>query len=223
MKVVSMELAARDRTGSRAARKLRADGRIPCIVHGLSGGAQVNVSVPAGIFATELGRGHRMFDVVVNGEPHVVLVRDLQWNSIGDRIEHVDFSRIDRNKPVRVYVPLEFVGRPKEAAGSILEHLMEDIEVECLPAAIPEKIEVLLGELELGQTITMGQIPLPAGSALADPGQAGRTVVTYHIRHEKVETPVEAGAEASLEPEVIEKGKKEEEGEEGAPTPEKKK
>jgi large subunit ribosomal protein L25 len=221
MKVVTIDTKPRPKSGSREARKLRAEGRIPCVVYGM-GKPTEHISVPTSDFTHEASRGHRMFDLSLEGGMQVALVKEILYNHLGDRVEHVDFARIDRNKPVRVYVPLEFVGRPKEAAHAILEHLLEDIEIECLPEQIPEHIEVIVSDLDVGQTITAGQVKLPPGAKLADPSKSGYIVVNYYIRHVKEEVAAPVAGEELKEPEVIEKGKKVEEEEGEAEPPAKK-
>jgi large subunit ribosomal protein L25 len=142
------------------------------------------------------------------------LVRGLQWNTYGTDVLHVDLARVSAEERVHVRVPVETRGTAAGAhEGGIVELVMHEVEIECPAGSIPDKIEVRVHEMQVGDSLKAGEIPLPEGvRMLVEPDIivvhcVGRTL-------EEEEVTAEAGAEAA-EPEVIgRKGKEEEEEEE---------
>ena len=142
-------------------------------------------------------------------------IKDVQHDNIIDRVLHVDFARIDLDEKIRLRVQIELTGEPvgvKE--GGILTHAMKDVEIECLPTAIPEKIKVNISELALGKSIHVKELPLLEGIQYISDAEAVVTSV-----HQIVEGKVVPEEELLAEPEVI--TKKPKEGEEGAESAEK--
>jgi len=160
---------------------------------------------------------------VRDGETTPVMLVDWQNDPIKGRLLHVDLKRIDLSKRIRVRVPVHATGEPKgvKLQGGLHELITRDIEVECLPDDIPEHFTVDVSELMMGQSIRAGEIPMSGSIQLVSPAES----VISHVIAIKVEAePVAAVTEgapvaAVAEPEVIKKGKKEEE----APVEEKKK
>ncbi|MFT5285811.1 MAG: large subunit ribosomal protein L25 [Planctomycetota bacterium] len=161
----SSTIAAEVRTtlGSRNARDLRAIGRIPASIQGGAGDV-----IPVSIDSREFWRLRRqhvhLFDLEVAGSLEPATVRELQWDSLGENLNHVEFHRVVRGVKTQVAVSLEFVGHP---AGGVLNHLHNEIDVRCLPSLIPDSIEVRVDGFEVGQTILAGSITLPEGFELA--------------------------------------------------------
>lgn len=154
-------------TGSRASRRLRAEGHLPGVVYGLDKDP-VAVSVeytslraaltgPAGMNA--------VFTLDLEGSEEKVLVRDVQRDPIKRIVTHADFLRIDPNQKIRVSVPIELVGEAKEVmdAGGLIEQAMYEIEVEVAPDAIPETIQADLGTLTLDSRIAVSDLVFPPG------------------------------------------------------------
>ena len=152
------------------------------------------------------------------GKEKTVVIKEVQTEPINDRILHVDFNEISLTEVLEVDVPLAAHGEPVgvKADGGTLEHVMWEIHVECLPTDIPEKIEVEVSSLKIGDPIFVKDIVPPAGvKILTDP-----ELIAIIVKPPKVEVPAaeEAPGEASAEPELIRKKKEdEEEGEEEAP------
>jgi len=221
-------IVAEQRTlrGKNEARRLRVKGSIPAVVYGTAGG-----SVAVAVSPKEVTRilnsttGHNtIFNVAVrDGETTPVMLVDWQNDPIKGRLLHVDLKRIDLSKRIRVRVPVHATGEPKgvKLQGGLHELITRDIEVECLPDDIPEHFTVDVSELMMGQSIRAGEIPMSGSIQLVSPAES----VISHVIAIKVEAePVAAVTEgapvaAVAEPEVIKKGKKEEE----APVEEKKK
>ena len=159
--------------GTREARLLRAEGRIPASIQGGEGGV-ICVSIDSRDF-WRLRRQHvHLFDLDVNGSVESATVRELQWDSLGDNLNHVEFHRVIRGVKTQVAVSLEFVGHP---TGGVLNHLHNEIEVLCLPSLIPDSIEVNVDGFEVGHTISAGSIILPEGFELASDAKMAVAVV----------------------------------------------
>jgi len=153
---------------------------------------------------------------VKGGETTPVMIVDWQNDPIKETLLHIDLKRIDLTRRLIVKIPIHHVGEPKgvKLQGGLHELITREIEIECLPDEIPELFTVDVSELEIGQSIRAGEIPMPGGVKLVSPADA----VISHVVALKAEPEPEAavGVEgapaAAAEPEVIKKGKKEEEG-----------
>ena len=158
----------RTKLGSRAARDLRAMGQIPASIQG-GEGDHLDISVDSQeVWAMRRHHVH-LFDLEVGGNTESATIRELQWDPISETINHIEFRRVVRGVAVDVEVPLAFVGHPK---GGVLNHLMDTLEVRCLPSKIPDNIEVPVSELEAGKALTAGEIELPEGFELVTAADA---------------------------------------------------
>ncbi len=136
-------------------------------------------------------------------------IRDLQWDTYGTHVLHVDFTRVSVDELVKVHVAVEIRGTaPGVKDGGVVEQLVHDVQIECPAGAIPEKLLVSVNHLNLEDTITIAQLELPARSKVI--GDPEAIVVQCVVPVEKPE--LEEGEAAPGEPEVI--GAKKEEGEE---------
>lgn len=220
-----LDAIERTSRGKNEARRLRATGRIPAVVYGGKDGGQaiaVDPKVLAKILRTEQGANTLIALNVPGGGNARVLVREYQIDPITRALLHADFYRVAMDKLIRVPVTVVTLGEPKgvKQQGGVLDVVHRQIEIECLPADIPNHIEVDVRELMVGQSIRVKDIATnPKWTAITDP-----EMMLLHIIIPKVEeAPVAAdaaaagGAAVAAEPEVIKKGKKEEEGAEAAP------
>jgi large subunit ribosomal protein L25 len=199
---------------------LRVKGLAPAVLYG-SGGAAVAVSVSPKEINKILhsNTGHNtIFNLSVQGgEDTPAMIVDWQSDPVKENLLHVDLKRIDLTKRIAVKVRVHVTGEPKgvKLQGGLLEVITREVEIECLPDEIPESYTVDVTELMIGQNLRASEIPLGGSVKLVSaPEQVVAHVVT--LKAEVVETPAEgavvAGATAA-EPEVIKKGKKEEEAE----------
>jgi large subunit ribosomal protein L25 len=216
-KDITITAESRDSRGKNEARRLRAKGSMPAVVYGGPAGPE-----PVSVNPKELHRilnsktGHNtIFNLgVTGGESTPVMIVDWQYDPIKDSLLHVDLKRIDLNQRITVKVPVVTQGDPKgvKIQGGIHEIVTREIEIECLPNDIPEQFVVNVSELLIGQNIRAGEIPMDGSMKLISPAD---TVISHvvSLRAEEA-TTAETGAEAApaAEPEVIKKGKKEEEG-----------
>ena len=212
-----LEAIKRDTRGKNEARRVRAAGKIPAVVYGDKSEAAVISVDPKTllrILHSESGV-NTLISLKFEGEGDTrVLVRDYQVDPVTQRPLHVDFYRIAMDKVLRVTVPIMLKGEPKgvKAQGGVLDFVNRDIEVECLPADIPEHIDIDVADLLINQGIRVRDLPEnPKWKAVTDADAMIVHVVTPKV--EVVEEPAAAAAAtagAAAEPEVIKKGKKDE-------------
>lgn len=234
---MKIEVVAFPRTqqGTGASRRLRGSGRVPGIIYGASKPAQaVELDQQALLRHLKLEAFHAsILDMTVDGGKEQVLLRDFQMHPWKPMVLHVDFQRIDKNKKIHMSVPLHFrnadICPGVKVGGGMVQHVMNEIEIQCLPDDLPEYIEVDLKDLELGHSIHLNELVLPKGvepiSKLKhdDPAVVTVQIPRAIVVEEEVAAPVTeiigevpaegeaaAGAEAEKkEPEKKEPGKKE--------------
>ena len=210
----------RDSRGKNEARRLRVRGLSPAVLYGAG-----KEPVPVSVSPKEIGRilrsntGHNtIFNLDVQGRENTpVMIVDWQDDPIKSTLLHVDLKRIDLTKRIQVKVSVHATGEPQgvKLQGGLLELITREIEIECLPEDIPERFTVDVAGLMLGQGLRVSDVPLSGSIKLVSaPDNVIAHVVA--IKAEAEPEPAEAVAEgapaATTEPEVIKKGKKEEEG-----------
>jgi large subunit ribosomal protein L25 len=205
--------------GKNDARRLRQSGMIPAVIYGAGKEAAAIAVDPKQIrriLNSETGH-NTIFDLSLDSQAAKVMIVDWQYEPIKGALLHVDLKRIAMDKALRVGVPILLKGEAPgvKVQGGIMEQLLREVEIECLPADIPGHIDVDVSNLMFGQVIRVSE--LPHGDKLkfiTDDNQPVAHVVAVKEVVEAVpaEGAVEAGA-APAEPEVIKKGKQEAEGE----------
>jgi large subunit ribosomal protein L25 len=214
-KTATVEALRRDQTGKGAARSARREGRIPAVLYG-HGEESLVLSVDGRRFERllhEISVENTLLDLALDGQPALkVLVREIQRHPHRDEILHVDFFHVSMQEKITLEVPVVLVGAPRGVRlhGGILDHSMRDIEVLCLPSDIPEKVEIDVSNLEIGQAVRISDLSIPNVQILGDPERSVVGVVPPTVIEEAV-AEVEPAAEGA-EPEVIAKGKEEEPG-----------
>lgn len=209
MEILDLKAEKRTAVRSKAVRKLRDGGHVPAILYGHKLD-NVMLSVKEDEFGPILQSRTRMVRLAIDNKKESALIKDVQYDNITDRVLHVDFSRIDLDEKVRIRVQLELVGEPIGVKdGGILTHTMKEIEIECLPTAIPEKIKVDISDLGKGKSIHVKELPVVAGIQYVSDADA--VVVSVHRPAAEKAVPEE---ELMAEPEVI--TRKPKEGEEEA-------
>jgi len=204
--VLNVEL--RDTHGTRHTRRHRRAGRLPAVLYG-HGQACLSLLVSAEQMEAAIRHGARLVKLTGAVEEQA-FVRELQWDTWGKHILHVDFSRVSEHEKVEVRVKVEVRGEaPGMKAGGVVRHLIHELEIECEATSIPDRLHLSINQLNMGDKITVGQLTLPPGVVvLGDP----EAVVVECIEPVVVEEAEPAEA-AEAEPEVIGR-KKEEEAEE---------
>lgn len=157
----------RTATGKGVNRRLRVAGQIPGVIYGKGRDAQSVVLDPKALEAVlqKSGAGlNTLIDLSVAGRTDTVLVKELQRHPVYGRYLHVDFFQVDLSQKITVSVPIHFVGKARGVEfGGILDHPLRELEVECLPRAIPEFVEVDVSALEIGESIHVSDLRLPEG------------------------------------------------------------
>jgi large subunit ribosomal protein L25 len=183
MKVVAFE---RNLQGTGASRRLRNSGKTPGIVYGADVETQlVELDHNALWHALKKEVFHSsILDLEVSGKSQQVLLRDVQYHPFKQMVLHVDFQRVDSKKKLHTKVPLHFMNQESNPAvklsGAVISHVVTELEVECLPADLPEFVEVDLVKIEAGQTMHAKDVVLPKGVTL--------------VAHVEAENPVVASA-----------------------------
>lgn len=181
----------RDETGKGAMRRLRTTGRVPGVIYG-TGGAPQNISLKANELRKHLE--HEAFfshilTVSIDGEKVQAVVKELQRHPASFEVTHVDFLRVSATEELTMRVPLHFMNEersPAHKAGGVFSHMLNDVEISCLPGNLPEYIEVDLGGLEMDHSVHLSQLIIPAGVSLTvDVSDAAHdhTVATVHMPH----------------------------------------
>jgi large subunit ribosomal protein L25 len=212
---------AREGVGKGVNRKLRAAGRIPGVIYGKKRDPQAIHLDPTALEKLLRGSGaglNTLIDLSVGGRTDTVLVKELQRHPVKGAFWHVDFYQVDLTRKITVSVPLHFVGKARGVEfGGILDHPLRELEVECLPRAIPEFVEVDVSALEIGQAIHVSDLALPEGVEVKTDGAlavASVVLPAAEVEAAPVETIVEgeapAGEAAAAAPAEAGKGKAEE-------------
>ncbi len=166
-----LDVASRDPHGSRSARRLRRGGRIPGVLYG-GGSDPVSFSVDARELRVALAGSGAVVDLSIDGSaPTPVVLKETQRDPVRGSTTHVDLLRVRLDKPIHAVVALELTGiedTPGVKEGGILEQLTRELNIEALPTAIPESIVHELGELEIGDTLSLEAIAVPEGVTLLD-------------------------------------------------------
>ncbi|MGA2388967.1 MAG: 50S ribosomal protein L25 [Candidatus Sulfotelmatobacter sp.] len=214
------------------ARRVRREGKIPAVVYGAGKDAKpVSVDPRHVLRILRSDSGHNtIFDLAVSdgngGERTKAMIVDWQYEPIKGHLLHIDLKRIAMDKALRVSVPIELQGVPVgvKTEGGILEQMLREVEIECLPGDIPSHIDVDVSELTFGKVLRVAD--LPHNEKLKFISDANQPVAhVTSVKEEVVATPEAVAAEAGAtpsEPEVIKKGKAETDEEGEAEKPEKK-
>jgi len=197
MKVISF---VRKEQGTGASRRLRNAGQTPGIVYGGSD-APVNISLDHNALYHALKKEtfhSSILDLEIDGAVQKVLLRDFQVHAYKQLVLHADFQRVDAKQAIHVKVPLHFVNADVAPAvklsGAIISHVTADLDIACLPADLPEFIEVDLTNIEVGHSIHLADLKLPKGVSAVS--QENLTIATASIPAGKVEAEAPAAAAA---------------------------
>ncbi|MFZ5832621.1 MAG: 50S ribosomal protein L25 [Planctomycetota bacterium] len=203
-----LKVEIRDQHGKRRNRRLRESGSIPAVLYG-HGQESMSLAIPADQLETALRHGSRLVNLA-GAVSESAFIRDLQWDTFGTHVVHVDLTRVSLDETVEVELPVELRGEaPGVREGGVVNHLLHQLRIDCPAGSIPDKLVVKINNLKLNEEIKAGQLELPSGAKLLDDPE--EVVVECTV---PVEAPEEAEAAGPAEPEVI-GAKKDEEGEGG--------
>ncbi len=220
---VQLNAKTRTETGKGAVKRMRSQGAVPAVIYGAHA-KPVNLAIAVEELEKALHDAtseNVLVDLMVDEggktNKRLALIQEVQHHPYEDTILHIDFHEVVATEKLRANVPVRPIGEPAgvKTGGGILEYVMRELRVECLPQDLPEVLEVSVEVLEIGQSVHVGDIAPPKGVTLLD--DKGQTVflVAAPITEEELAAMTEAAAAPSAEPEVI--TAKKEEGEEGVP------
>jgi large subunit ribosomal protein L25 len=190
----------RQSQGTHAARRLRREGLIPAVVYGHKE-TVLSIALVKDDLLKALRLGARVVDLQADGKQEKALIREVQYDHLGQEVLHVDFARVSADERITIVVPIELRGTaPGVTAGGLLDQPLHTLEVECLALQVPESIRVNIGELQIDGMIHVRDLKLPEGvKAMIDP-----EAIVVHVTPPQIEAeaPVAAPVETA-EPEVI--------------------
>jgi large subunit ribosomal protein L25 len=205
--ITSIEVFPREETGKNANRRARVAGLIPAVVYG--GGREAMAIQVNRKTLVDTMKGHGgenpIFLLKLGDKERHAMVRDMQRDPLTRHVIHIDFQRVLMDQKIRVSVPVELVGTAHgvKVEHGVLDFVTREVEIECLPAAIPKHLEYDVTELKVGEHVEAKDLQLPEGVTMLEEGD--KVVVSLH--HARAEAVPEAAAVA--EPEVIKKAKPE--------------
>jgi large subunit ribosomal protein L25 len=222
MATVSFSATARDATGKGAARTLRSKGQIPAVIYG-HGRAPQALSLNARDLDKLLGHiqaESTVIEVSVGGTTAKTLIREIQRHPIKRQILHVDFQALVAGEKVTVNIPIVLTGVAEGVRldGGVLDQTLRELEIEVDPSNIPDRIEIDVTNMVIGDSLHVSDLKVPAGvEVLNDPETSVAVLAAPRAVIEEVPAAeaVEGAAEGAGEPEVIGKGPSEEDEDEG--------
>lgn len=166
--VFEFEAVNREKNGTSAARATRRDGDVPAVIYGGSADPEhvvLNRNEVTKRLANEAVYSH-ILQVNVDGKSQNVVLKALQRHPAKETILHMDFLRVDMNEKIKVHVPLHFINQETSVgvkAGGVVTHSMVEVEVACLPAVLPEYIEVDMEALDIGESVHLADLVVAEG------------------------------------------------------------
>jgi len=219
-----LTVTVREQAGKGAARSMRRAGKIPAVLYGQGECLLLTIN-PEGL--VKILKSHAgstaLISLTVDGAKskanRTALLRDYQVDPVTGAVLHADLFEISMSKPIRVKVPIKVIGGIPAGVkeGGVLHHNMRDVHVECLPAALPDHIEVDASALTIGSGIHMKELGEREGVRFLDDPDQMVVSVAAPMSDAKLEALLTSGAGAAGEPEVLAKGKESAVGAEGAP------
>lgn len=159
---------ARSETGSSAAKVVRRKGKVPAVIYGGTGAPEMLTLDHNDLLkhlAHEAVYSH-VLDIKVDGRTEKAVLKHIQRHPAKPQILHIDFMRVDAGHKLKVHVPLHFINEATSVGvkkGGVINHSMSDVEVLCMPSALPEFIEVDMANVDVGSTLHLSDLVLPAG------------------------------------------------------------
>lgn len=188
--------------GTTKSRRLRRDGLIPGNVYGL-GQPNISITMPSDTITRVIRSGTHVVDLQIGENLSKAIVRESQWNVFKTKLLHVDFQRVDPD--ARVDIEVDVVARGQISAG-VMDHLIHKVTLNCLAYLIPDRIEVRVNHLKIGDSVSVSSLELPTGATCKLAGDA----VVIRV-HEAKKVDIVQASDTGAQPEVIGRKKPEEE------------
>ncbi len=213
MEIPTLKAEPRKAAGSRAAKRLRRSGKLPAIVYGHQTEPEA-VTLDYHDVELQIQHGTHVVNLDIGGKTQSCLFKDAQYDHLGMKLMHLDLTRVNLSERVTVNVTLEFKGSPKGVAdGGVFHTGLSGLDIECSVSNIPESIKVDVSGMEMFHVLYVKDLVLPEGvDAITDAETVVATVREPTVTaEEEAEAAEGEGAEGTSEPEVIARGKEEEE------------
>lgn len=212
MEWITIKAEPRTEKGSISCRHLRKKGLIPAIVYGRKEPEEF-LTINLKDLVSALHKGARLINLAISDKTEMVLIKDVQFDRIKEKLIHMDFNRISLDEMLTMEIDITLKGHPKGVvAGGVLEQNLHRLTIQCLPTNIPSNIELDVSAMEIGELVRVKDLPLPEKvKAVTDAG-----IVVAGVHQPKVEEVAPPTEVSAIEPEVL-TAKKEapEEGAEG--------
>lgn len=214
MEKIKITAEARNRTGARGElSKIRASKNIPAVLYG-AGKEPVAITInEKDLAAVQKAGGNAIVQIVLPNGAEEAIIKEVQYDVVKDTPMHIDFLRVSKDRMIETSVPIVLTGEAAfiKTNGGLIDHVLREVQVKCLPADIPQKIEVDITNLTLDNNITVADLKAPKGVSVL--GEPGRMVVHIFMPREEVAAAPADAAAAAAQPELAAtKGKKDEEG-----------
>ncbi len=190
-----LEARVREARGRQAAKKLRREGKVPAVLYGAEA-SNMPLEIGSKALHDALRRRageHLMVELNVLGQkkPISALMREVQHHPVTGEITHVDFQKVSLRRRISVEIPLAYVGVPVGVRnqGGVLDHVLREVEIECLPGDLPERLEVDVSGLGVAESIHVGDLVFEKGRVLTDPSLIVATVLAPRVVKEEVPPP----------------------------------
>ena len=220
MQMQDLSVTSRDGKGKQAAKRLRREGRVPAVLYG--GAAPQSISIdPKAVL--KMIHGHEGSTQLLNltfegngGGTRMAIIRDLQFDPVSEELLHVDLQEVSADRPINVHIAVHPVGEAigvKDTKG-ILNLVLHELEISCLPTNIPERIDVDVSALAIGDVLTVGDVRPPEGVRILNAKGQAIATVSPPMAEETAAPAAVPGATptATAEPEVLTERKPKEEG-----------
>ena len=179
-----IDINKRDNTGKKAVKQLRKDNNIPGVYYSPSSKESSPFYISQGEYHEAVKSGARIFNINVDGKKQTVLFKSVQYHPVTEKVLHVDLYGIKMDKLVNIKIAVQLTGSPIGVLeeGGVLNQASNEIEIQCLPADIPEFVETDISKLNLGDSINVGSIDLDEKIILVTPNDTVLASVTHAMK-----------------------------------------
>ncbi len=204
----------RARSGTNLVRRLRREGDVPAVLYG-GDKENVHIAIDHDVLFHSLEKEEFHSAIIVintDGNKEQAILRDVQRHPYKINVLHADFQRVDEKKTLTMSLPIHFINEQEcvgvRVSGGIISHLMNDVEISCLPGDLPESIELDISHLDLNESLHLSDIKLPQGVNITtllhnEDGEHDYAVVSVLAPRLEVESADEVGAEADQDADVV--------------------
>ena len=209
-----IDINKRDNTRKKAVKQLRKNNNIPGVYYSPSSKESSLFYISQGEYHEAVKSGARIFNINVDGKKQTVLFKSIQYHPVTEKVLHIDLYGIRMDKPVNIKIPVQLTGSPIGVIeeGGVLNQASNEIEIQCLPADIPEFVETNISELNLGDSINVGSIDLDENITLVTSEDTVLASVTHAMK--EIEPVVEVDEDELFLDEDGEPIERDEEGKE---------